>query len=72
MNHYTADTRHWILAAGLLAALHLELDPLHLHSWTLRSKEFLAINQRAYVEALIAPHLDLQPEGRIGYQFCAE
>lgn len=56
MNRYTADTQHWILAAGLLAALHLELDPLHLHSPTMRIKEFLAINHPAYVKVLIAPH----------------
>lgn len=31
MNHYTADTQHWILVAWLLAALHLELDSFHLH-----------------------------------------
>lgn len=71
MNHSTADTQHWILAAGLLAALHLQPGPLHLHSPMMRIKEFLAINHPAYVKVLIAPHWDLQPEWQIGYQLYA-
>lgn len=38
------------------AALHLEMDPLHLHSRTTRIKEFLAINQRTHAQVLKAPH----------------
>lgn len=68
INHYTADTQHWILVAGSLAALHLLLDPLHLHSRTMRIKECPAINQPVYVKVSIAPHLDLQPEWQIGYE----